>query len=96
MFFAPEIHTDTRVIASNRIRLHNWRENAQHVLDNPLQRVPGTVLKGNLFAGRKGFQKIFFYLRNAFGFIHPDAALKMQVQAAEIQVRGAYGGYPVI
>ena len=76
--------------------LHQRRKKAKHVLKDALRRVSGTFLEGDFMTGRKGGEKILFYRRDACGLIHPDAALKMKIETAKIQICGSHSGCPVI
>ena len=78
------------------INLHQRRKKAQHVLGYSLQGVPGAILQRDFLAGREGGKKVLLHFFDAWGFVHPDAAFKVEVKAAEIEVGCAHSGRSVI
>ena len=76
--------------------LHQRGENPQHVKKNPLEGVTGAFFQRDFVRGGERPQEIGFYRLNGFAAVQKNAAFKVQVQAAEIQIGSADRGNDIV
>ena len=71
---------------------HQRSQQPQHLLKQAKQHTAPAVRRADLLADFQRVQEVRFELGHCAVFVHPYAALEMQIQAAVIQIDAAHRG----